>query len=153
MRNHKGRFDRLRNGVDHNGVSNAFARGEEATLAVHHAPNEARKSELGIAPPGMKPAAPKRLHPVSLHNSAKSEQIAGAGVGGMGHPSAIVDGGQSVPSSAAAAPLAHAYGSLPKRRGPVPAKPGMRSRTMPHDPDIGEAILTEALCGKPHWQA
>jgi len=118
---------RIKTGTDHSGVSNAFARGNEKWLSVHHAPQEARAGDVGIAPPGMKSAAPKRLHPVSLHNSARPHQVAGVDAGGQSHAVAVVDGGVKLTSSGAAAPMADAYGGMiPKVREAAPPKPGMR---------------------------
>jgi hypothetical protein len=59
-----------------------------------------------------------------------SRQKDAAGIGGMGSPVAVVDGGQAVAASAAA-PLAHTYGSAPdlKTGKIVPPYPGQRSRT------------------------
>jgi len=117
---------RIKTGTDHSGVSNAFARGNEKRLSVHHAPQEARGGDVGITPPGMKPAAPKKLHPVSLHNSATPHQIAGVDAGGQGHAVAVVDGGVKLTSSAAAAPMANAYGGVLKVSEAASVKPGMR---------------------------
>jgi hypothetical protein len=74
--------------------------------------------------------APKRHAPVSIHNGMNAEQIKGAGIGGMGHAVATVDGGQKLVTSAAAAPLAHAYGGSPSQSAgkKVAAHPGTRSR-------------------------
>jgi len=61
-----------------------------------------------------------------------SLQKGAAGLGGMGHATATVsDGGEAVAASAAAAPLAHAYGGAPnlKNGKAVAPTPGMRSRT------------------------
>jgi hypothetical protein len=78
------------------------------------------------------------------HGGMTNSQRAGMGQGGMGHATAVVDGGQTIVSSAAAAPLAHAYGKgiedglpHPKLRGPVPTAPGMRSRTNSSHPNDG----------------
>ena len=73
--------------------------------------------------------AAKKLHPVSLHNSATPHQIAGVDAGGQGHAVAVVDGGVKLTSSSAAAPLANAYGGMvPKVREAAPIKPGMKSQ-------------------------
>jgi hypothetical protein len=118
---------RNKTGVAHDGTHNAFGWKGEATLAIHHDPGLARRGDVGIAPPGMKPAVPKRLHPVSLHNSATPHQIAGVDAGGQSHAVAVVDGGVKLTSSAAAAPMANAYGGMiPKVRDAAPPKPGMR---------------------------
>jgi len=74
--------------------------------------------------------APKALHSVPYHVSTTARQIAGSGRGGMGHPTATLsDGGDTITTSAAAAPLAHAYGGpLPKSRPDVSITPGNRDR-------------------------
>jgi hypothetical protein len=112
-------------GVGLDGAHNAFARKGEATLAIHHDPGQARRGDMpgeGLARNG----APKKLHPVSLHNSATPHQIAGVDAGGQGHAVAVVDGGVKFTSSSAAAPLASAYGGVLKVREAAPVKPGMR---------------------------
>jgi hypothetical protein len=144
-------------GVGHDGRSNAFAKPGERTLATHHNPMDARQGDkpgepahrLGhrghpiggvvkgetVRAPGAldiqpRQGAPKALHPVPYHVSTTVRQIAGSGRGGMGHPSASVsDGGEKITTSAAAAPLEHAYGgALPKSRPNVFITPGMRDR-------------------------
>jgi hypothetical protein len=119
---------RIKTGTDYNGVSNAFGRGNEKRLSVHHDPNEARRGDMpgeGLARNG----AAKKLHPVSLHNSATPHQIAGIDAGGQGHPVAVVDCGVKLTSSSAAAPLANGYGGMvPKVREAAPIKPGMKSQ-------------------------
>jgi hypothetical protein len=135
--------------------SNAFAKPGERTLATHHNPMDARQGDkpgepahaLGhrghpiggvvggetVRAPGAldiqpRQGAPKALHPVPYHVSTTARQIAGSGRGGMGHPAAVVDGGQ-VTTFAAAAPMADHYGgSLPKSRPDVSVKSGMRDR-------------------------
>lgn len=68
----------------------------------------------------------KDVFDLKIHGGMTERQVAMAGVGGMGH-GVMLDGGEP---SAAAAPLAHAYGGqVPKVRDAAPAKPGMRSRT------------------------
>jgi hypothetical protein len=84
------------------------------------------------------------------HGGMTNSQRAGMGQGGMGHATAVVDGGQTIVSSAAAAPLQHAYGvgadgAVPhsKLRGPVPVYPGMRSRTNsshPNDQSVAKGL-------------
>lgn len=84
------------------------------------------------------------------HGGMTNSQRAGMGQGGMGHAPAVVDGGQTIVSSAAAAPLQHAYGvgadgvvPHPKLRGPVPTKPGMRSRvnsSYPNDQPVAKGL-------------
>ena len=126
-------------GVGADGSHNAFARKGEPTLAVHHDPNIARQNDHGIAPKFMKPAAPKRMHPVSVHNGMTGNQRAGVGVGGMGHGTAVISGGEIIGTNAAAvppvpahragfnspavstAPITHAYGKgVPKVRNAAP---------------------------------
>jgi hypothetical protein len=90
--------------------------------------------------------APKRTNAPAIHSGMGEHQKAGAGVGGMGHATAAIAGGVTIPASKAAAPLAHAYGSIPKSGKPAAQPvPGQRSRTKPHDPALGEAILNAAF--------
>jgi len=96
MRNQRGRFDRLKSGKAHDGTDNAFARGKEASLAVHHDPNEARAADHGVKGNIARDGALKRLHPVSLHNSATKRQQS---MNAMGHANA------SAPDANPASPL------------------------------------------------
>lgn len=88
---------------------------------------------------------PKFRYDSTLPNGGMTDrQRQGAGVGGMGHATAVVDGGQTIVSSAAAVPLRHAYGigadgvvPHPKLTGPVAIYPGMRSRTNSNHPNDG----------------
>jgi hypothetical protein len=178
-------------GVGRDGKSNAFARKGERTLAVHHDPNNARQHDkpggpahllghrghpLGtvvngktVRAPGAldiqpRVGKPKAMHPVAPHSGMHPRAIAGAGIGGQGHATATIDdGGQTVVSSAAAAPLAHAYGGgIPKAAfAPVQAVPGHRRRATDalagggvgenhargkaHDAALGAAILASAI--------
>lgn len=142
MRNHKGRFDRLRSGVGHDGTSNAFARGKEATLAVHHDPNRARDGDHGVKGNIARDGKPKALHPVSIHNGMTDRQQS---LQGMQHANA------TAPDANPSSPLSKEPG---RKVFPTPqVSPGMRSRTRPHDPALGEAIMAEALNGKQHWEA
>jgi hypothetical protein len=164
-----------RSSVGHDGRSRAFARPGEPSLAVHHDPNIARRGDKADATahamghrghptggvvggqtvrnPGaldIQPRAgkPKAMHPVSLHNSATPRQIAAAGVGGMGHPGAVVDGGQ-VTTSSAAAPMADHYGgALPKSRPAVGVAFGMRDRK--DDAPHGGSPFKDAAGRKAH---
>ena len=143
-------------GVGADGSHNAFARKGEPTLAIHHTKRSGtwmarrtgtrrltghpagavvngrtvrRAGAVDIQP---RQGAPKRMHPVSIHNGMTRQQIDAAGIGGQGHATAVVDGGEKLPTSKAAAPLAHAYGGgIPKVRPAaqvVAAHPGTRSR-------------------------
>jgi hypothetical protein len=102
------------------------------TNARHHEHNNGQA--LDIARKG---TVPKKSNDgqVPVHPGMTSLQKAGAGIGGMGHGTATVDGGQTIASSAAAAPLAHTYGGAPdlKTGKAVPPVPGQRSRTESHD--------------------
>jgi len=146
---------RIKTGNGFDGSSNAFAKKGENTLSVHHSPMAARASDhlhgdTSIARNGK----PKRLADVPVHNGMTRNQQAGVNLGGMGHGIGIVSGGQTLDGSAAAAPLAHAYGDgVPKVRNAAPIKSGMRSRTgpvarsltdaRPHDV-CGQMLLDEA---------
>ena len=110
------------------------------------APNIARDAGRG-----------KDVHPIKVHGAMTDRQVAGAAMGGMGHPTAIVDGGQAVTANAAAAPLAHAYGSmLPKVRNAAPtawnnkSRQGGLARSL-DDPtlhELGRCIADEAARSK-----
>lgn len=170
-------------GPGHDGRSRAFAKPGEPSLAVHHDPQAARIGDnpdatahaLGhrghataavvngktVRAPGAidvqpRAGAPKAMHPVSVHNGMHSRQIAGMNAGGMSHPTALVDGGQTIANSAAASPI-HATplaaGALPKSNKPIPRPAmGMRHRHTDrlHGGDAGENI---ARAGKPDTNA
>jgi len=133
-------------GVGADGSHNAFAKPGEPALAVHHDPNEARKGDHGVKGNIARDGAPKRMHPVSVHNGMTKQQSDAAGLGGMGHATAVIDGGQKLATSAPAAPLQHAYGAVLKNRPCAPVKPGMRSRTARDD--LRAAIMGEAMGDK-----
>lgn len=67
----------------------------------------------------------------AVHPGMTGQQKAAAGFGGMAHPTATIDGGEIVATSAAAAPLAHAYGGSPdlKTGKAVAPVPGQCSQT------------------------
>jgi hypothetical protein len=144
-------------GVGLDGKHNAFARKGEATLAVHHDPNEARKGDPGVKGNIARDGAPKRMHPVSIHNGMTERQQT---LQGMGHATALDSlSGQTVTPGKTNSvpgwgngglrsgnPMAHAPAS--KNLKPVAVTPGMRSRTSQHDPAIGAAILASALYSK-----
>jgi hypothetical protein len=71
--------------------------------------------------------------PVPHHPGMSSLARGGAGSGGMGHPTATInDGGQTIATSAAASPLAHAYSVRPDLKTGTPAAPpvpGQKSQT------------------------
>jgi hypothetical protein len=123
---------RIKTDTDYQGNSAAFAVGNEPTLAVHHSPGAAQaKAHLHGDNSIARAGKPKRFHDVGIHNGMKPQQVASAGLGGMGHGVAVIDGGQSIPSKAAA-PLANAYGGmLPKVRGVAPVKSGMKNQCGP----------------------
>jgi hypothetical protein len=75
--------------------------------------------------------APKRVTPIEHAFGMTRQQTDAAGIGGMGHATATIDGGQTIVDSAAASPLAHAYSGRPdlKTGNTVDAVPGQRSRT------------------------
>ena len=122
-------------GVGLNGKHNAFARKGEPALAVHHDPNEARKGDHGVKGNIARDGAPKRMHPVSIHNGMTERQQA---LAGMQHANAVA------PDANPASPLTKEPGR--KTFTSVQAAPGQRSRTAPHDPALGQAILAEAMC-------
>jgi hypothetical protein len=124
-------------GVGHDGTHNAFAKRGEPVLAVHHDPNIARRADAmhgdkSIARSG----APKRLHPVSIHNAMTERQQA---LKGMQHANAVA------PDANPASPLSKIPAGKEFVGKPVPASPGMRSRTSQHSPDLGKFILAEAF--------
>jgi hypothetical protein len=142
-------------GVGLDGKSNAFARGNEKRLAVHHTNDRSMDKPgdpahvlghrghptahvadgktvratgaLDIQP---RQGASKALHPVALHGSMTDMQRAGAGIGGMGHStSALSDGGTKLTVNAAAAPMADHYGgALPKSQPDTQVTWGNRHR-------------------------
>jgi hypothetical protein len=125
-------------GVGLDGKHNAFAKSGEPTLAIHHDPNIARAADAlhgdkSIARNG----APKRMHPVSVHNGMTERQQA---LKGMQHANA------TAPDANPASPLSKEPGR--KTFAPVQAVPGQRSRTSQHDPAIGAAILASAVYNK-----
>ncbi len=69
--------------------------------------------------------------PVPHHPNMTSLQRGGAGIGGMGHSTATISGGEAIATSAAASPLAHAYSSAPdlKTGKAVAPVPGQKSQT------------------------
>ena len=83
-------------------------------------PNIARDTKVG-----------KRVTQVPHAFGTTPLQRSGAGVGGLSHPTATIDGGQTIASSAAAAPLQHAYGTAGDLKTGTPAappSPGMKSQ-------------------------
>jgi hypothetical protein len=97
--------------------------GDVVNGKIVHAPGA-----LDIQPRAGKP---KELPPVPYHVSTTARQIAAAGRGGMGHPgAAVTDGGQTITTSAAAAPMLDAYGGqLPTKAHmkPAPVADSMKS--------------------------
>jgi hypothetical protein len=87
----------------------------------------------------------KESLPVPYHANVTSRQIAAAGKGGMGHPGAsVTDGGQTITTSAAAAPLENAYG-LPLSRKFRPAPVSDAFKTAPAYGKPQQDVLGEAL--------
>ena len=93
----------------------------------------------GHAVPGnlARDGAAKHLHPVLVHGGMTERQLA---LKGMQHANAVA------PDANPASPLTKEPQG--KNFASVKATPGMRSRTSPHDPALGAAILAEALCNK-----
>jgi len=83
---------------------------------------------VGHAVPGNKArdGAPKSVKPIEHAFGMTRQQTDAAGIGGMGHATATIDGG-----NAPAAPLADAYCGKPdmKTGKAVDAVPGQRSQT------------------------
>ena len=130
--------ERNKIGVGHDGTHNAFAKSGEPVLAVHHDPNIARRADAmhgdkSIARSG----ASKKLHPISIHNAMTERQQA---LKGMQHANAVA------PVANPASPLSKIPAGKPWIGKPVPVSPGQRSRTAPHNPALGQAILAEAFC-------
>jgi len=100
-----------------------------------------------------KGSVPKRSNDgVAVHPSMTRLQKSGAGIGGMGHGTAVIDGGQTIASSAAAAPLAHAYGGAPDLKTGSAVAPSFGQRSRGPTPDsamheLGRAVLDEAAKG------
>ena len=138
---------------------------------VHHVADRTHEFEEqrggNIARAGGKP----KVSVVQVHGGMTRQQTDAAGIGGMGHATAVVDGGEKLATDAPAAPLQHAYGNVLKTRPAAQVVPGMRSRhgevgpgnvidgrnpahekamarNGNHDPALGAAILASALCNK-----
>lgn len=114
---------------------------------VHHVADRTHEFEeqrgANIARSGGRP----KVSVVQVHGGMTKSQSDAAGIGGMGHATAVVSGGQKLTTDAGAAPLAHAYGGqIPKTRTAAPIKPGMRSRT--ERDDLRAAIMGEAMGDK-----
>jgi hypothetical protein len=131
-------------GVSAAGSHNAFARKGEPALAVHHDPNEARKGDHGVKGNVARDGAPKRMHPVSIHNGMTERQQA---LAGMQHANAVA------PDANPASPLSKEPQGKAFIGKSVPVVPGMRSRTnAAHSgtdlETLGKCILAEAVCNK-----
>ena len=99
------------------------------TNARHFEHNQYQKSNIA-----RKGNIAKRCNDEILHHSGMSSlQKGGAGIGGMGHSTATISGGETIATSAAASPLVpHAYGSgIPKAHLGQHVEPvvGQRSQT------------------------
>lgn len=131
-------------GNSHDGSHNAFAKPGEPTLKVHHDPNRPRvhdgmveRASGNIARAG----APKKFHPVSIHNGMTERQQA---LAGMGHANA------TAPDANPANPLSKEPQGKDFVGKSVPVVPGMKNRTTAAhsgvDPQtLGRAILAEAF--------
>ena len=83
----------------------------------------------------LRSSAPKKHQDVNYAGHVTPQQIAAAKNGGLGHATAaILDGGQVLQTSAAAAPLQHAYGGQVDKGHdrPVATTWGHRDRTSDH---------------------
>ncbi len=110
---------------------------------VHHLSHGAGEHVTGHAGKNIATdGAPKHVHAIPIHGGMTERQSA---LAGMGHANA------TAPDANPANPLAKEPQG--KRLVPAPVKPGMRSRTMPHSPLLGELIMSEALNGAPKWRA
>jgi hypothetical protein len=113
---------------------------------VHHVADRTHEFEAqrgdNIARAGGKP----KVSVVQVHGGMTRQQTDAAGIGGQGHATAVVDGGCKLTTDAPAAPLANAYGGIPKVRNAAPIKPEMRSRTA--QDDLRAAIMGEAMGDK-----
>jgi hypothetical protein len=91
----------------------------------------------GHAVPGniARDGAAKHVHPVMVHGGMTERQLA---LKGMQHANAVA------PDANPESPLTKEAGR--KTYAPVAVSPGMRSRTAPHNPALGAAILAEAMC-------
>jgi hypothetical protein len=88
--------------------------------------------------------SPKKVTPVNFHPNMSRKQIDTAGLGGQGHATATIDGGESIASSAAAAPIAHVYGGAPdlKIGRAVAPVPGHKSQTNQDCETHGDKVET-----------
>jgi hypothetical protein len=88
-------------------------------------------------------ADPRRMKPVEFHSGMTRHQTDAAGIGGIGHGVATIDGG-----STPAAPLPHAYsGQLDMKRGkavPVHPSHSRGAKAGGAMRELGEQILREA---------
>jgi hypothetical protein len=130
-------MSRIISGNGHDGTSNAFRKGNEPPgLQVHHDPNVARAHDVGVKGNIARDGAPKRMHPVSVHNGMTDRQQA---LAGMGHANA------TAPDANPASPLSKEPQGKAFVGAPIPVKPGMHTPGRDHDPMLGAAILAEAL--------
>jgi hypothetical protein len=105
---------------------------------VSHASHGGGDHVSGHAVPGniARDGAPKHVHPILAHGGMTSRQLA---LKGMQHANAVA------PDANPASPLSKEPAGKPFVGKPVPVSPGMRSRTAPHNPALGAAILAEAF--------
>jgi hypothetical protein len=133
---------RIKSGNGHDGISNAFRKaGEPPGLQVHHDPNDARKGDVGVKGNIARDGAPKRMHPVSVHNGMTERQQA---LKGMQHANA------TAPDANPASPLSKEPQG--KCLTPPAPHPGMKKPTCDLA-DLGRAVLSEALGDCPQWKA
>ena len=152
---------RIISGNGYDGTSNAFRQAGEGALAVHHDPNDARRGDVGVKGNPARDGAPKRLHPVSVHNGMTERQRA---LAGMGHANASAPDASSAnpldpttprPPSFAGGPNypRTGYNAPRGKQTAVPVHPSMSNKSR-YNPDLGAAILAEATCdGDPNHPA
>lgn len=102
-------------------------------------------------------SVPKNSRPVPIHGGMH-RVVQGQPVTGGGHHASALDavsGNTVVPGNVRTAPgwgnagvqSGHPFAKAPSTKAtrPVAVKPGMRSRTHPHTPELGRAMLAEAF--------
>lgn len=91
----------------------------------------------------------KAVHDLKIHGGMSKQTKSGPMAFGGDHATAIdsLSGREVVPNKDGAVANAHPLTTPPtaKNLKPVAATPGMRSRTAPHLPELGRALLDEAF--------
>ncbi len=119
--------------IERPGLVNSMDRTAEHNAHVANASRQRDGGALGKggARVGSNKSAKAHHQLVIAHGMTRAQHdgVLGDVGSGLGHPTSVIDGGQSVASSKAAAPLADAYGGpvSPKHGRLAPIHPAMRS--------------------------